>query len=319
MSADTGQVIFYLNRMDTVTMVYACLLQLVTLGLINLQWGLAGKALGTKIPWQEILFVNMAGTFVESVTPAVKTGGEVTKVILLRSRGGLPAHRAAALVLLQKTVSMVSFFLLSLVGLAWYVGNYGFDGPQGNLLTAGFFFFLLLLSLFLGPLFFSRGFSRFLPLTFFNKDIRENINIFTVSLHSSFKRAFLNSRYLAGVFLLSLFIWTLFAWKAYLIAQTLGLPVGFLQVSLITYLAYMAALVPLLPGGMGSFEAAMVFFFLPLGIPAYQGFTAAIVLRVVTFWFVFLLSALYLGLHSAVSLLGHGKKLETVGAGEGME
>ena len=53
-------------------------------------------------------------------------------------------------------------------------------------------------------------------------------------------------------------------------------------------------MMPLLPGGLGTFEAAMVLLLAAIGIPFYQGITFALVFRFSTFWFVFIWSGLYL-------------------------
>ena len=63
--------------------------------------------------------------------------------------------------------------------------------------------------------------------------------------------------------ILSLLIWSLFALKAVILAWNLNLEISFIAISVVTYLSYMIAVVPLLPGGVGTFEAGMVFLLIP--------------------------------------------------------
>lgn len=65
----------------------------------------------------------------------------------------------------------------------------------------------------------------------------------------------------------------------------------------------MIAMIPVMPGGLGTFEGSFVLLLAPMSIPFDMGLALALVLRFVTFWFVFIISGLYLGLNYLYSLL----------------
>ncbi|MCW3489436.1 lysylphosphatidylglycerol synthase transmembrane domain-containing protein [Dethiobacter alkaliphilus] len=294
--ADIGQIAMHLSMVKSSTVIYACLLQLLTIILINVQWKKAGEAIGQNIPLQKILYVNMAGTFVESVTPAVKTGGEVTKAYLFRSQMGLTSGQAVAMVSLQKAASVFTFVLINIIGMVWYLTLYGIRGPQGTVLLISLAFLLVVLVVVLGLVFApQRLIAMLCCLPLVNK-ARQKLSTFAESLHHCLQQALVQRRKMLGVIFLSVLVWAIFACKAYLISHAMHLQASFLQIAVITYFAYMVAMVPLLPGGLGSFEGSMLFLLTPIGVPLAQGLTMALVLRFVTFWFVFILSAAYLGI-----------------------
>jgi hypothetical protein len=71
----------------------------------------------------------------------------------------------------------------------------------------------------------------------------------------------------------------------------LSLEVGLFSVAVITYTAYLISMVPLLPGGLGSFEATMVMMFSLYGLNPAEGLAVALISRLVTYWFPLGLSA----------------------------
>ncbi|OIJ22068.1 hypothetical protein BKP45_05175 [Anaerobacillus alkalidiazotrophicus] len=98
-----------------------------------------------------------------------------------------------------------------------------------------------------------------------------------------------------GQLLLALIIWISFPFKAFLISISLQMDVNFLTISAITFLAYMVAMIPITPGGLGTFEGSTVLLLSSLQIAVTEAVIFAILLRFITFWFVFLISFLYSG------------------------
>ncbi len=81
------------------------------------------------------------------------------------------------------------------------------------------------------------------------------------------KKASANSRYLVNfreriaLIIISTLIWSLYPLKVYIVCRMLFIDVDFLTVAMVTYTAYMISMVPLLPGGLGSFEGSMALLF----------------------------------------------------------
>ena len=151
-------------------------------------------------------------------------------------------------------------------------------------------------------------FIEFIPMKESSKiKIFESIDVFEVALAKTTK----NNNSLAKQLLLSLFIWAFFAIKSYFIAQALGVDIGFISIAMVTYITYMVAMIPLTPGGLGTFEGSMVLLLAPLGVAFHEGLLLALIIRFVTFWFVFLLSAIYLGIYQIIGFL-QSKPIKTL-------
>ena len=59
----------------------------------------------------------------------------------------------------------------------------------------------------------------------------------------------------------------------------------------VTFISYFAAMIPILPGGLGTFEGTMSGLLLVYGLTPEEAVAVSLVFRFVTFWFVVLLSA----------------------------
>ena len=111
-------------------------------------------------------------------------------------------------------------------------------------------------------------------------------------------RASSNSRNLTtfseGAFLItvSTLIWLLYPLKVFLVTGMLDLNISLRAVAIITFTAYLVSMVPLLPGGLGSYEGTMVLMFSFFGIAPAEGLAAALISRLITFWIPLLWSAL---------------------------
>ena len=110
--------------------------------------------------------------------------------------------------------------------------------------------------------------------------------------------------------ILSLIIWNLFPLKAYLVSAYLSINISYIPILAVTYLTYMIGMVPLLPGGLGSFEASAVLFLSSMGIETYEALAFTLIFRFITFWFVFLVSGIYVLLHKIANVLFSFRKFK---------
>lgn len=82
----------------------------------------------------------------------------------------------------------------------------------------------------------------------------------------------------------SLALWGLYPLKLFLIGYFVGIPLAIPLAVIATYSAYIVALLPLTPGGLGVYEAGMTAVLTATGIPVVSAVTLTLLLRVVTFW-----------------------------------
>lgn len=283
-------------------LVAAFTLQLLTVTMISWQWKLLGHHIHSGCRFHQMVHINMSGTFFESVTPAMKTGGEVVKAYLLKRAFGWTTVQSVALVGLQKVVSIGPLLFLVGVSLSLYVIANGISTPQGWLVaTSGMILlpvFLLICAVFIAPAGLAVWLEKVFPAKWVHT-LSQSLHSLENALSQVKKRGSLGRH-----FLLSVTLWFLFPAKAAIIALSMGLEADLINIATVTFLAYMVAMIPLTPGGLGTFEATVVFLLLPLEIAMHQSMAFAIILRLVTFWLPFLISALYLLAHWG---LGHAR------------
>lgn len=277
-------------------LVVVCALQVMTLLLIAFQWRGIAAQLGVRIPFWQMFAINLAGTFVECVTPAVKAGGEAYKVVLLKEKVGLTGGASAAVVATQKALSSLVFAVLCTGSLLVFAWRASVPRVYEHALVIGFICVVLTAFLLIACLKSPKILEAvLLKVPFLN---RRQGHVKGFFKHFQLATAQLSTDKVALVQQLgtSCVIWLLFPIKTAYIAYVLGVPLDFATVSAVTYLTYMIGMVPLLPGGIGSFEAAVVFLLMPFGVTPDVGMALALVLRFVTFWFVFGISAVYMGI-----------------------
>ncbi|SCZ06895.1 hypothetical protein SAMN03080606_03988 [Alkaliphilus peptidifermentans DSM 18978] len=277
-------------------------MQLVTIVLINFQWYSIAKIIGAEISFKDLLHMNLVGTFVESVTPSVKAGGETAKVYTLNKKLGLSIGRATAMVSIQKIVSIIAFATINLISIVGFLSKVEVQGLYLKLLLTSFLFLIGVLAIIIA--------FMVIPdkiLWIFNKlsnrKFEEKLNNFLFIFQKTIKEAIKNKKAFSQQLLLSFIIWGFFAFKAIILARGLHLDIGLFTIAIITYITYMVAMVPLLPGGLGSFEGSMVFLLAPFGITLSRGMAFALALRFTTFWFVFFISAIYLAINTVISFI----------------
>jgi len=310
----TGLVIYFgraeiveaLNRVELPVMALLLLLQLITLSLTSFQWQLLINKNEKKLSLGRILAINMAGNYVESVTPSVKLGGEAAKIFLFNRHSGISYAKLTAIMIALKFYSLLPFLILIILilGLTFLA----YDVPA-FVFTA--FLFLAVFFVFVAWLHFRKADHRKtegIDLTDTINRTEQKANSIKGKLIQGLKNKVLaigrfsnqaseHSKNLVcqreRMFLISIsaIIWLAYPLKVYLVSNMLGLNAGFLIVAVITYTAYLVSMVPLLPGGLGSFEATMALMFSLNGFSPAEGLVVALLSRLITYWFPLLFSA----------------------------
>lgn len=268
--------------------------QVVSQLLVNYQWCRIGKIMGGEHSFFKMLFINARGSIIESVTPGVKIGGEVTRAVLLRNELNYTTQEAATLVTIQKMTSFSSFFLINLFAFAHLSRKV--EIFQGVVVKVLVYFFLLALLGLLVIMFACTGFIE--------KRIKNKVasHKWTTVLHRYMVTLLSNIKVLKNIkgemykqFLLSLSIWILYPLKMIMLVHLFTPNYDWVFLTEITFLSYMVGMIPLLPGGLGGFEATMTSLLIVMQINSNEALAITMLFRFITFWFVILLSLLYVG------------------------
>ncbi len=279
---DWSHLLSHMQALSITTFALLLMLQLVTVCLIGLQWFCLAKHIGINLPYGFILNMNFAGTFFESITPAVKSGGEAYKAVFLKKHG-FNAAKTTSLIGTQKVFSLFGFLLVMMISLGIFTMTQTTPpqilGPYMNgvwLFIIGFVSILTLIAVVL-----KRQFTRDNRVTRFINNLKIQLSPLKTQ----------KSRWVIHI-ALSLLIWSLYAFKVLVVAHAIGVYIPVVVAALTVYLAYMVAMLPLTPGGIGTFEGTFAAVLSLLGFTMSAGLFMAIILRLATFWFALLISTI---------------------------
>ena len=96
--------------------------------------------------------------------------------------------------------------------------------------------------------------------------------------------------------LLSFLIWILFPLKMVILVSIYTSNYDIVYLTEVTFISYMVGMIPLLPGGLGSFEAVMSGLLILMQLSVAEAAAITILFRFNTFWFVIILSLVYVGI-----------------------
>ncbi|NLM76075.1 MAG: flippase-like domain-containing protein [Clostridiaceae bacterium] len=271
------------------------MVQVISQLLVNYQWCRIGKVMGRDHNFFKMLYVNARGSIVESVTPGVKVGGEVTRAILLKNEMKYSTQEAAILVTIQKMVSFFSFFVINLFAFAHISGR--IEGFQSGIIKAVVYFLLLAL---IGSLIFIFKFTSLLENKIGNTFPKHRrtaaFKRFMITLLSNIKVLKSIRGEMYRQLLLSFGIWILYPVKMILLVRLFSTGFDWIFLTGATFVSYMMGMLPLLPGGLGSFEATMTSLLIVMQINSNDALAITLLFRFITFWFVIIISLLYAGI-----------------------
>jgi len=271
-------------------------LQITTQLLINLQWYKVAKLSGIKISFCNMLLVNCKGAVVDSITPGVKLGGEVTRAMQINKTADISFTKSAAVVALQKLFSLSTLFIILLFAIGYLAMQAQFlQAIQLQILTFGLLIFLL--AIFLGVFIAPNKIKLYIenqkaPKRKYMQKFRK----FLIALTEQIENIRKNKPSMLKLSLLSLFIWLLYPVKLYLITTQFYPNVNIILIASIAFAAYMVAMLPIFPGGIGGFEGTMSALLITANFTLSDAATITVIFRFVTFWFVLLFSLGFIAL-----------------------
>ena len=266
---------------------FLLLLQVLTVLLVSLQWKMLFKASMIQLSYKKVLMMNFIGTFFESITPAMKSGGEAFKLVYLK-KNAIPVSLSAPILLVQKLTSFTIFLLLAVLSFLTM-----FHQLNDNLNRI----VIISLSLFMIAILIGLSVLLILSRSKHKSSLMQTIKTSLNTLQNSFKTS--KHKYFILIFV-SITIWLLFALKLYIILRIFIFDIQFLEAAFLTYIPYSIGLLPLAPGGLGTFEATMTYLLYPGYMQYSSALTVTLVFRFITHWFVFFLAILYIT-YSALS------------------
>lgn len=253
-------------------------LVLVGLMLRALRWEYYNRYLQWNVPFLPNLLVFLA-SFAFTATPG--KAGEVVKSFLLKSRYQVPITASASVLMVERLQDLLAVLILATGGLAvlaqarWYF-------LACSLVVLGITVFVISESLHRLVLQFLQRFPRLLPLT-------EKLDHFLRIGRSLFQwRPFVVG---LGIALLA---WLCEGLALYLVFHGFKLPIPLLTAFFIYGMATVIGALSMLPGGLGGFEASMLFLLHTLHVHKSIAVASTVLIRFCTLWMASLLGMLFL-------------------------
>lgn len=271
---DFSTLLHSLGRLSVGWIIVLIGLQVLTMLLVNLQWHKIASSFTSTISFWDMFYINCQGAVMDSITPGVKIGGEITRAVKIKKLLGFPhgissrsitaksitaksiSAQSASIVAIQKMFSISTLIFINLFAL-----GYLFSVPF-------FIYFIMIIFLIV-----------FLYLLFFPNRILPDAGLLTKNTKMS-------------LLLLSLAIWLLYPVKMYLLTvQIAGPSVSLIYVGSVAFVAYVVAMIPIFPGGLGGFEGTMTLLLLAANFLPPDALVITLLFRFFTFWLVMLFSA----------------------------
>ncbi len=273
-------------------------LHLITLSVTSYRWQVLLRRLGADLPFGRTMHIHLASRFAAVMTPSL--AADAASVGLFRRFTELSYGQLTGSILLQKFTSLLALVAVCMICLV-FPGDTGISvAPYAAVLTACLLLAALVRAAPAGGTGSSGDPVRIKGGSGILSRIRQWMGagreLGAEAVRTS--RQLLESREAPRLLAASAVVWALYPLKVYVVTLSLGLEVNYALLAVSAYLACITGMIPVLPGGLGSFEAGMAFMLTRGGLTAGEGLMVALLLRVGTFWLPMLVSgvaAAYIG------------------------
>ncbi len=216
-----------------------------------------------QLPFGEANRLILVASVLNLVLPSKM--GDIAKAYWMRDRGGMDGSLALSLVVFEKSCDMLSLLLWCVFGLAWCAFDPAIGLRGGALfwvMAAGVVAMLGIGLLMLGSAEFARVFfesvTRHAP-----AKVREKVEKLAASWSEMHRYFWSSKARLAQVSAASVFIWFLHLLQIWMFILALKAWAPFLANLALSPLAILAGLLPLTFAGVGTRDAALVYFYAP--------------------------------------------------------
>ncbi|MDX1489984.1 MAG: lysylphosphatidylglycerol synthase transmembrane domain-containing protein [Pseudohongiellaceae bacterium] len=228
------------------------------------RWQSLGKATAQLIGLWPLLLIRLGGQTISFITPGPQFGGEPFQLYWLRTRCAITLSKAAIVLALDRAyelwvnfVVLITCLLSVLLWLPWAANNFVLSPSSATLILIG----LILIPIGLALL---RG------------QIKEKLSLVLEKIQSVEKQDQSKprqaKRYYFIALLVSFFVWGGIFVELDLVLTFAGIDISLLETVGLLCVIRLAMLLPL-PGGIGSIEAGVLFYFQALGLSTEAAFT----------------------------------------------
>lgn len=226
----------------------------ISVFLFSVRWKYILRGVGMEVPLGELFQANLAGLFMNNITPMSRGGGEFLRMMWISKRSNVPMGISAVTVLYERILESIPVMFMTTIGMFYFTSTQ------------------TLLALLLGVVvaFIWLKWDRFIDITLrlFRVKVSEEDRSRIVALRNA------HSINLIGITMSSA-VWVLDVARLKLITLAFGLHIPLVVIVFISVVNLILGIAAFTPGGVGVVEGGLV------GALTYVGLSPAIAVSVV--------------------------------------
>lgn len=234
------------------------------------RWVVLSASLGVRVPVATNVLYYFAGYALTS-TPG--KAGEAVRLWFLKTGHGIPYERSLPMMLADRIVDIWSVLILALISIAGFT-QYQWQGVTLTLL-------IVVASI---PVLYPRRFQPVLGLLYRLAPRRGRLMVRGRRILRAMAEL-ANWRTYGLTLLPTILGWLAEGCALFLLLQHFGAPVTFLNAVFIFCFSLIVGAISMLPGGLGSTEAAIIILLKALGVDLDVALAVTAIIRITTFWF----------------------------------
>lgn len=251
----------------------------------GLRWQHILKTMGRPVPTLYAQTLLTAGLFISSILPA--RAGDLGRIAMLKQDHKIPVSQGLASLAAERALDVFAVLILAIIGAIWSLQGHAPLEIMELMISAGMLFVLGLLGLLAVPSI--EGWLRqpgwvwrVMPPAV--RPFYRKVVDFGFALIHGVRDLGQKPLDLAAIVAESFGIWVFDAIIVHLVLLSLGHSVSF-GVSLFSAMVgVLATIVPLMPGALGQFEAAVISLLTLLGISTADSSLTALLVRFISLW-----------------------------------
>ncbi len=292
---------FKLANMGIVALAIA--VQVFTYFLYSLRWQILNVQADMDVSIRELIPIVLVGLAINNVTPSGRGGGEPVRAYILAKEKNYLFEETFATVVADRALDTFPFVVLAAITITAMALYFDFDlwllVVMVLAVIAIVVILIVLIFMCINPGFGKRvdGWIIGLVRRFYKKNSEELENkIHTVifGFQDTMKGLISNKKGLYYTIPLSFFIWIMEIVRVYLVFLAFGANVNLIVIGEVFIVASLVGMIPLLPGGLGAIDGAMIIFYSAAGISSSISAAATVIERLISFWMATIIGLLIL-------------------------
>ena len=272
----------------------AIAMQVFTYYLYALRWNIVNKTANIYISLKNVFPMILVGLAINNITPSGRVGGEPVRAYILAKETDTPYEEAFATAVGDRALDTFPFIFLAIITIIATIVYFSLSLAILILLIVA----VLGITAALGLLIYisvnkkaGEKITKWIIkiVRFFYKkidpeELEKKVFKAILGFQKTMKSMIHDKKILYYALPLSFFIWGTEIFRVFLVFLAFGVPLNPINIGIVFILATLIGMIPLLPGGLGLIDGAMMGFYTLVGIPPAISAAATVVERLISFW-----------------------------------